>query len=511
MRRVAPLALLLLALAVGPADADGGDGSRRRRSGRARSCASSTATRSGSGSTAAASGCATSASTRRSRWSPTRRSSATPSGPPPRRGARRGPARAPGRRRRGRDRYGRLLAYVYREPDDAFVNARSSATATPGPSRSPRTSRTPPSSPRLARTARKAGRGLWRAHSTEQPAHLPPMASTKSKQSLAAFERALVEEAEEDRLRRERIYREAEQRLDALPARSCPQARLAALRPARARAAGDGRACRGGDVRDARRGDGVSDRVERRCSSRSWRRARGRLLRRTALDGWLLRHTPALTRRRSNSALPLEGSRRALTPLLVEGVPRTPRRGARSCRSRPPSATRRSRPRPRAPWLPSSKGATDVLVAAVDVGARRGNPAWGGRDPRPRADAHWVAAWAACEGRADAPARTLERGARRASSRPSAYALASEGAGVGLAVCERGWAGLFSIASGADARRRGVAQAMSCTRSRLLGGAARRPAHLPAGRARQRACARPLRARGLHPLTQLSLPAWRLG
>jgi hypothetical protein len=41
------------------------------------------------------------------------------------------------------------------------------------------------------------------------------MASTKLQQSLAAFERAFVEEAEADRLRRERIYREAEQRLHA--------------------------------------------------------------------------------------------------------------------------------------------------------------------------------------------------------------------------------------------------------------------------------------------------------
>ena len=43
---------------------------------------------------------------------------------------------------------------------------------------------------------------------------MPPMASTKLQQSLAAFERAFVEEAEADRLRRERIYRDAEQRLD---------------------------------------------------------------------------------------------------------------------------------------------------------------------------------------------------------------------------------------------------------------------------------------------------------
>jgi hypothetical protein len=41
------------------------------------------------------------------------------------------------------------------------------------------------------------------------------MASHKLQQSLAAFERAFVEEAEAERMRRERIYRAAEQRLHA--------------------------------------------------------------------------------------------------------------------------------------------------------------------------------------------------------------------------------------------------------------------------------------------------------
>jgi membrane glycosyltransferase len=41
------------------------------------------------------------------------------------------------------------------------------------------------------------------------------MAAMKMRQSLSTFERAFVEEAEADRLRRERIYRQAEQRLDA--------------------------------------------------------------------------------------------------------------------------------------------------------------------------------------------------------------------------------------------------------------------------------------------------------
>ena len=40
---------------------------------------------------------------------------------------------------------------------------------------------------------------------------------------------------------------------------------------------------------------------------------------------------------------------------------------------------------------------------------------------------------------------------------PTAYARAAEDLGVGLAVCERGWAGLFCVATAAGARRRGIA------------------------------------------------------
>ncbi len=62
-----------------------------------------------------------------------------------------------------RDRYGRLLAYVYREPDGAFVNA---ALVRDGYAR---TLTIPPNVAhradfsRLAGAARRAGRGLWRA------------------------------------------------------------------------------------------------------------------------------------------------------------------------------------------------------------------------------------------------------------------------------------------------------------------------------------------------------------
>jgi ribosomal protein S18 acetylase RimI-like enzyme len=42
----------------------------------------------------------------------------------------------------------------------------------------------------------------------------------------------------------------------------------------------------------------------------------------------------------------------------------------------------------------------------------------------------------------------------------TAFALAEGGAGAGFSVCERGWTGLYSIATASWARRRGVARAV---------------------------------------------------
>ena len=62
-----------------------------------------------------------------------------------------------------RDRYGRLLAYVYREPDGAFVNAQlvrdgyaRTLTIAPNVAHARQFAQ-------LARTARESGRGLWTA------------------------------------------------------------------------------------------------------------------------------------------------------------------------------------------------------------------------------------------------------------------------------------------------------------------------------------------------------------
>jgi micrococcal nuclease len=62
-----------------------------------------------------------------------------------------------------RDRYGRLLAYVYREPDGAFVNAQlvrdgyaRTLTIAPNVAHANQFAQ-------LARSARQSGRGLWSA------------------------------------------------------------------------------------------------------------------------------------------------------------------------------------------------------------------------------------------------------------------------------------------------------------------------------------------------------------
>ncbi|MGZ6672961.1 MAG: GNAT family N-acetyltransferase [Solirubrobacteraceae bacterium] len=167
------------------------------------------------------------------------------------------------------------------------------------------------------------------------------------------------------------------------------------------------------------------------------------------LDGWLLRHTPSLTRRRSNSALPLAGDRG--DPALVEDF--YARRGARALVQVSPAEERGGLDAEleRRGW--TRDGTTDVLVAGAGAALAGTAPGEVALTDRPNAD--WVAAWAACEERPDA-----DEHARTVLCRiepPTAYARAAEGRGVGLAVCERGWAGLFCVATAAGARRRGIA------------------------------------------------------
>jgi len=62
-----------------------------------------------------------------------------------------------------RDRYGRLLAYVYREPDGLFVNAELVRRGYAQPLTIPPNVAHASDFRRLARSARRGGRGLWAA------------------------------------------------------------------------------------------------------------------------------------------------------------------------------------------------------------------------------------------------------------------------------------------------------------------------------------------------------------
>jgi N-acetylglutamate synthase len=167
-------------------------------------------------------------------------------------------------------------------------------------------------------------------------------------------------------------------------------------------------------------------------------------------DGWLLRHTPSLSRRRSNSALPV-GDRHG-DPAAVEDF--YARRGGRALVQVSPAEawTSLDAELARRGW--SSEGPTDVLVA--DTGTVLARTQAGEVALAERPDAGWVATWAACEARPDADAHARDVLGRIEPA--TAYALAGEDLGVGLAVCERGWAGLFCVATAARTRRRGIAR-----------------------------------------------------
>jgi GNAT superfamily N-acetyltransferase len=166
-------------------------------------------------------------------------------------------------------------------------------------------------------------------------------------------------------------------------------------------------------------------------------------------EGWLLRHTPSLTRRRSNSALPLADDHG--DPVLVEDF--YARRGARAVVQVSPAERRTGLDEELARRGWSHEGETDVLLADADTVLAR--TALGEVALARRPDPSWVAAWAACDPRPDAAEHARDVFARIEPE--AAFALAADRLGAGIAVCERGWVGLFSVVTAAGARRRGTA------------------------------------------------------
>jgi N-acetylglutamate synthase len=227
--------------------------------------------------------------------------------------------------------------------------------------------------------------------------------------------------------------------------------------PASTTSTAGSRPCPGRPAISGPRTDPPAPLIER-LAANAWPAANVQLL-----DGWLLRHTPGIARRRSNSALPPSGEALAGRgeilneverfyadrgqPAVVQVSPaelhgRLDRRlAARGYRRQAPTVVLAT-PIDRVPSAPPADPGLAVSVAGT-------------------ATPGWLAAWAAIEGRPDAAATRLVL----ARIGPPAGFLAAtrdgEVVGVGLVVVERGWAGLFCMATRPEDRRRGVASAVA--------------------------------------------------
>lgn len=170
-------------------------------------------------------------------------------------------------------------------------------------------------------------------------------------------------------------------------------------------------------------------------------------------DGWLLRHAPDMNRKRSNSALPLFGatpsipaleafySERAI-PVTVQVSPAEHHRELDLLLSeRGYTLAART--------LVMTAGTETVLAAAEDDGGIE------------RVDdrARWSALFEAVCGHAD----DMDVMNRIASK---AVLLAKDATGLGLAVTEDGWTGVFCMATHPGHRRKGVAKAILAAAAR---------------------------------------------
>jgi GNAT superfamily N-acetyltransferase len=174
------------------------------------------------------------------------------------------------------------------------------------------------------------------------------------------------------------------------------------------------------------------------------------------VDGWVLRRTPSVRRRRSNSALPLGTGGAAL-----ESVERFYRdRGAAPVVQVAPAEELRALDAELQDRGWRRAAATDILVASAnDVPAPARTEA--SVSIRPAVDLEWLDAWIAAEGRPDARETYVHVLQRIPATAGFAVAyIDGHAARVGLAVCERGWSGVFCMATDPAARRRGVARAL---------------------------------------------------
>lgn len=170
-------------------------------------------------------------------------------------------------------------------------------------------------------------------------------------------------------------------------------------------------------------------------------------------DGWLLRHTPEVNRRRSNSALPLPGatpSVQALEDFYGERtLPVTVQLS--------PAEQRQDLDALLAARGYTAAARTLVMTAdAEDVMAVAGDPS-GAAPVEERS--RWAALFTAVTGHAE-NMKVISRIV------PTAALFAQDTSGLGLAVTQDGWTGIFCMATHPGRRRRGVGKAVLAAAAR---------------------------------------------
>jgi ribosomal protein S18 acetylase RimI-like enzyme len=185
------------------------------------------------------------------------------------------------------------------------------------------------------------------------------------------------------------------------------------------------------------------------------------------VDGWLLRRTPGVARRRSNSALPPPAAARATTAQRAQVLDLTERFYARHQQAPlvqvSPAELHQALDGELAARGYQRQAPTLVLTAPISRVLHGQQATSVAVTVTETLTPRWQAAWAAVEGRADATATgqlVLSRigppvGYVTATGDGDAGVLA-----VGMLVVERGWAGVFCMATRPQARRRGIATAV---------------------------------------------------
>jgi N-acetylglutamate synthase len=180
------------------------------------------------------------------------------------------------------------------------------------------------------------------------------------------------------------------------------------------------------------------------------------------VDGWLLRHTPGVAHRRSNSALPPPSAARASVARRARALDLAERFYA--CRGQPavfqvsPAELHHRLDGELAACGYRRQAPTLVLTAPIQRLPVRAPTT---SDLRISVTDTVTPQWTAIGARPDTEATTQLVLARIGP--PAGYVTATHDrgvAGVGMVVVERGWAGVFCMATRPEDRRRGVATAV---------------------------------------------------